>query len=79
MFLNLHIFKVRCAFNGERKDFLVVAHDLTSAEREVFEFWDAREFQKTHKLTRIKSFRVESISRLGAVIECTGQAIAPQS
>jgi hypothetical protein len=73
MFLNLHIYKVYCAFNGEPKEFLVVAHDMTSAEREAFEFWDRQNFMKS------RSFRLESVTRLGAVIDCTGQVIAAQS
>lgn len=72
MFLNLHIYKVCCAFNGERRELLVVAHDMTSAEREAFEFWDRHDFLKS------RSFRLESVARLGAVIDCTGQVIAAQ-
>jgi hypothetical protein len=61
MLLNLHIYKVCCAFNGEPRQFLVVAHDLTSAEREAFEFWGRHDFLKS------RSFRLESVTRLGAV------------
>lgn len=72
MFINLHIYRVNCSFNGELKDFLVISSDLNAAAEQIADFW-AR-----HQTRETSSFRLNAVFQLGAILDVTGMAIKRQ-